>query len=230
MRRTILLVMAGIVACGSGPDASDPLEFDHAGSKPVTACADATEDDAFILALRYQSSITFNHRLAGDYAWALSSARATYPELCTPRAFADMAPDVVVVRPKDERISSAWMEGTVTTGIADIDDVLETVGVAAIAASERGNGFQLTLAQPVNARALARTLTATHYVDAQANAIDARGDFFYDGREYVTRTPSDITVKSGSEATRIVFNLENGKGRRSVTVQHNGLVGALEGR
>ncbi len=227
VRRLLVVATIGLVACGSDDDGSDPLEFDHPGTRPLAACADASSEDAFVLALRYQTGIRYNERLASDYAWALNSARAAYPTLCEPRAFADVSPDVVRVRANHPRVLDAWRNGRIATGVWAVDAVLESVDVARIEPESQARTFVLTLAQPVNARALAQALDDTRAVDATAERIDASNDFFFDGHAYVSRAPSDIIVRSGERATGFTFKLANGGGRVAVVVHHNGVVGQL---
>ncbi|MEZ0314097.1 MAG: hypothetical protein ACAI38_20170 [Myxococcota bacterium] len=228
MKRLLVAVAIGLAACGSEDEVSDPSEFDHPGTRPMTVCADASSEDAFVLALRYQTDIRYNDRLASDYAWALNSARAAYPELCEPRAFADVSPDVIVARSRHPSIVEAWRDGFVETGVEDVDRILARVGVTTIERAPHSQAFVLTLAQPVNARALARALDRTRAVDAEAKEADDGHEFYFDGREYVSRSPSDIVVRSGERATRFIFERENGSGRASVVVHHNGVVGDLD--
>jgi hypothetical protein len=222
-------VAIGLAACGSEDEPSDPREFDHPGTRPLTACADSSSEDAIVLALRYQASIRYNERLASDYAWALNSARAAYPELCEMRAFADVSADAIVVRTRDPRMLEAWRDGVVETGVEDVDRILALVGVTDIEPRYQ-HSFLFTLAQPVNARALARALDRTRAVDAEPKENDAVKDFYFDGHEYISRSPSDITVRSGERATRFTFQRANGGGRVAVSVHHNGVVGKPDGK
>jgi hypothetical protein len=230
VQRLLFFMLVGLAACGGDEDPTDPQEFDHPSTNPLTACADASSEDAFVLALRYQSAIPFNQHLASDYSWALNSARATYPELCEPRAFADMVPDVLIVRPRDTKVAAAFRNGGSQTGIADVDSLLQPVGVTEVAAVPHSEFFTLTLAQPVNARALARALNKTHLLDANAKDIHAAHDFYFDGSAYASRTPSDIVIRTGQKSSRIIFQLQDGRGTASVMVNHNGTVGPLEQR
>ncbi len=228
--RLLVALAIGLAACGSEEAASDPSEFDHPGTRPLATCADASSEDAFVLALRYQEAIRYNERLASDYTWALNSARAEYPDLCATRAFADIAPDVVVVRARHPAVLEAWRNGVAETGVDDVDRILAPVGVTHIESGERAQTFVLTLAQPVNGRALARALDHTHAVDAEAKKSDVAGDFYFDGHAYVSRSPSDIQVRPGERATRFIFERADGRGRASVVVHHNGVVGDLDER
>ncbi|MEZ0314087.1 MAG: hypothetical protein ACAI38_20120 [Myxococcota bacterium] len=178
----------------------------------------SSASDAVVLALRYQSGILLADGLAEDYSWLLETARTTYPELCQTRAAAHMELDRILVEPVLSRISNAWRDGRIETGIADFDEILEQVGIARIEGFEHIDLFTVQLARQVNAKALADALTDTG--NAMVYPSNVGQLEHYTGFVPFAR---DIEVEHGESHETLHFHHETGT--CAVTIGRDGSVG-----
>ena len=220
VRSRLLVVMtcaALVHGCGEQAE-HDPLEFEHPQTNPQSACTTASANDAVVLALRYQTGILLADGLAQDYTWLLETARTDYPELCQTRAAAHMELDRIIVQPVLSRITNAWRDGRVKTGIADFDEILEHVGIARIEGFEHIDLFTVQLARQVNAEALANALTDT------GNALGYPSNIGqlerYSGFVPFAR---DVEIVHGESEETLLFHHETGT--CAVSISHDGVVG-----
>lgn len=172
-------------------------------------------------ALRYQSGVLLADELARDYAWALESARAVYPELCETRAGQHMEDHTLLVQPILTRIAVAWRAGRHRTGNADVDAILGQAGIASIASFEHIDLFNVTLTRRVNARALADAMNDTGYAIAYPNTIGQ-----LEGQKSFMPFSRDIVIDE--DAVGVTLSFFHDRRRCAVTIGYDGSVGDKE--
>lgn len=158
-------------------------------------------DDAIILALRYQSGIALDSCWAMRFQHLLDAARTAKPEVLTNiHARPSFVLRDVVMRATG-RVGAAFDDGSLRTGIAELDDLLaeyQLSNVRFILPTPEGQWYQLTFEEPMHAPRLAEAISDLSIEDISAVS---RNGILGDGDDIVTlRTRRDwlMTFIDGS--------------------------------
>lgn len=194
---TVLVAVAALVggiACGSGPTEPLPLPVDE-GELPAELLADYREDAAR-LAVRHRR--TLDQRPLGDVRVSEPLADDLYGALVRVAAFDHPASDSVAALYKvhtfpepvlhrlllgvdpDVGWTGAWRDGRRQTGNPDVDELLETYGLALERYRARDAGYDLAVLvseDPLDIAALARRfLPVEGVVIAEPDAVAGDGN------------------------------------------------------
>jgi hypothetical protein len=138
-------------------------------------------DDAIILALRSQSGIALDSCLATRFQHLLDVARSAKPEvLASIHARSPFGLRDVLVE-STGRVSAAFGDGSLRTGIAELDELLaeyQLNNVRLVFSTQEGQLYKLTFDEPIHAPRLARAIRELSIADISAAFEDS---YFGDG-------------------------------------------------